>query len=338
MKLHSFNMGDISAFRTQLMGIATLMIIACHAQASSVLMPGLVSKVLIQGNYGVDIFLFLSGIGMYYSLNKKPIIDITGGGVFLKRRLFRLFVPYEIILLPYCLVLVLLGLYSFMDVFLSLMALEYWFFHRGAWFLSFLIILYFFTPFLYQLFSTRYRWIWAILLCVIVTFLCAIPVGNPSNTNIVSNIQWAFSHTPCFLLGLIVGRDCKGQKSINLIWIVLLALVGIVSLKLFLVGAFLVLPLLIYLFVIILKYTNRWKWVHRLLLLLGSISLESYLTNITLNGILVKIIPERINSPIFFGRYLEYFIVIVVGILMAYWVNQLSTKLQNNFKIERTFI
>ncbi len=61
------------------MGIATLMIIACHAPASGVLMPRVISCLFTLGNYGVDIFLFLSGLGLSYSMNK---LETNGGGHF----------------------------------------------------------------------------------------------------------------------------------------------------------------------------------------------------------------------------------------------------------------
>ena len=79
-----FDFGDISRYRTQLMGLATLMIIACHAPASGVLMPPVFAKVLSYGNFGVDIFLFLSGLGLFYSLSKRPVEN--GGVIFATAR------------------------------------------------------------------------------------------------------------------------------------------------------------------------------------------------------------------------------------------------------------
>lgn len=321
----SFNLGDSSTYRTQLMGIATIMIIACHAQASRVIMSGVISKILIQGNYGVDLFLLLSGLGMYYSMTKKPVTSMSDWGGYFKKRLYRLFVPYEIIFLPYCIVLLLLGIYSLSDALWSLIAVEYWLFHRGAWFVSFLIILYLLTPLLYRLLSSKHKWCWMLVLIVVIMAICSIPVGTPSNSNVVHNIQFAFGHTPCFLLGMAAGGDCKNQRRISPLWLLMLAAAGIVCLKLSIVGAaVLVIPLLVYLFVCLIKLTMRMKWINGVLLFFGTISLESYLTNITLNGILVKIIPDRISSPIFYGRYLEYFIVVVLGIALAFIVNELT--------------
>ena len=70
---------DLSTYRTPLMGMATLMIIACHAPASGVVLPQVLSRLLTMGNYGVDLFLLLSGIGVYYSLSKQSATSLGGG-------------------------------------------------------------------------------------------------------------------------------------------------------------------------------------------------------------------------------------------------------------------
>lgn len=74
------NVKDLSTYRTQLMGFATLMIIACHASASGVVLPRIVSYVFTLGNYGVGIFLLLSGLVVFYSLSNKPVNTLQGWG------------------------------------------------------------------------------------------------------------------------------------------------------------------------------------------------------------------------------------------------------------------
>lgn len=66
---------DTSRFSKQrqlVMGIAALMIYFAHAYAI-VPVDGVIAKLFSFGNLGVDIFLFASGFGMYYSLR-------NGGG------------------------------------------------------------------------------------------------------------------------------------------------------------------------------------------------------------------------------------------------------------------
>ena len=98
------NLSDLSAYRTQLMGIATLMIIICHANAYHVLLPRFLASLFVWGNFGVDIFLFLSGIGLYYSLSKRNTHKKDDYISFYKKRGVRIYIPYIIIYVPYCLI------------------------------------------------------------------------------------------------------------------------------------------------------------------------------------------------------------------------------------------
>ena len=65
-----FELGLFSRFRSELMGIAAIMIIVCHMPANGVDMPAIASKIFQAGGVGCDIFLFLSGFGLSVSLSK----------------------------------------------------------------------------------------------------------------------------------------------------------------------------------------------------------------------------------------------------------------------------
>ena len=64
------NLNIFSQYRSALMGFSTVLILICHSIEYIGVNTGLMYHLLIQGNRGVDIFLFLSGIGIYYSLNR----------------------------------------------------------------------------------------------------------------------------------------------------------------------------------------------------------------------------------------------------------------------------
>ena len=66
-KIKTFNLGLLSKYRTTLMGIAAIFIILCHIPQYGVEVHHTLRSILIYGNIGVDIFLFLSGLGCYYS-------------------------------------------------------------------------------------------------------------------------------------------------------------------------------------------------------------------------------------------------------------------------------
>lgn len=301
----SAKLSDLSTYRTQLMGIATLMVIICHANAYHVQLPRLVVSIFTWGNLGVDIFLFLSGIGLYYSLSKRNINKKEDYLSFYKKRFFRIYIPYLMICLPYCLIFILLGIYSLGDCILCLSTLGYWLFHRGAWFVSIILILYLVAPFLLRILS-----------------------GSYSSTSILHNTQFAFGRVPSFILGITIGSRCKGNMQLSVQQILLYCLVFIVT-SLF-VGvwkcAWLIAPIMSYVFISLLKLVKD-SWIDKSLKLLGTISLESYLTNITIKSLLGALAPIYFTSSVFYGHYLEYCIVIVAGLLIAYYVHGIAQRI-----------
>lgn len=95
----SFNLGLFSQYRSELMGIATLLIIICHAPIYGVQMPQWLSIFLSNGGLGVDIFLFLSGMGMYnsWTSNKKKGNSLL---FWLFKRYIRIIIPSILIIIP----------------------------------------------------------------------------------------------------------------------------------------------------------------------------------------------------------------------------------------------
>ena len=81
------NWGLFSKYRMQLYGIATLMIMAFHSQS---FLP--VEGVINYLNFGVDVFLVLSGMSLYYSYSKN-----SNYATFMKNRCERTLIPYLII-------------------------------------------------------------------------------------------------------------------------------------------------------------------------------------------------------------------------------------------------
>ena len=65
-----FSVQDISKYRTYLMGVATLLVIFGHSAGNGVIMPKWLESLCGLASVGVDIFLFVSGLGLWYSLKK----------------------------------------------------------------------------------------------------------------------------------------------------------------------------------------------------------------------------------------------------------------------------
>lgn len=137
---------------------------------------------------------------------------VGGAEKYYGKRFRRINIPYLFVYVPYAFVLFFLGVYTVCDCFLSMAALEYWFYHRGAWFVSTILCLYLISPFLYQLLNGSHRFLYATFFVVIIMILIKIPIGDQVNTNILYNIQVAMSRVPCFILGMTVGKESKEHK------------------------------------------------------------------------------------------------------------------------------
>lgn len=68
MRIH-FDIKDISVYRSELMGWSILWVMMLHFTFNQITPLGFVAQ---YGFAGVDIFMMVSGLGLYYSLNKTP--------------------------------------------------------------------------------------------------------------------------------------------------------------------------------------------------------------------------------------------------------------------------
>lgn len=88
---NKFSLFDFSKYRTELMGLAIVMVVFHHLTLRT--SAGLLGKgymfLRVTGAMGVDIFLFLSGLGLFYSFRKNPDIK-----AFYKKRLIRIIPTY----------------------------------------------------------------------------------------------------------------------------------------------------------------------------------------------------------------------------------------------------
>lgn len=135
----------ITKYRNELFGIATLMIVLCHS-VSIVPFPNSLSNIINYGTMGVNIFLFLSGIGLYYSLkNNGNIFE------FYKKRFTRVIIPYLFIGgLWYGIKYLICGKGDIAQFLYELSTLSFWIEHKGAWFVAAIIPFYLFYPLLFK--------------------------------------------------------------------------------------------------------------------------------------------------------------------------------------------
>jgi peptidoglycan/LPS O-acetylase OafA/YrhL len=123
-----------------------------------------------------------------------------------------------------------------------------------------------------------------------------------------------------------LGQASKDEKSMSFWCVLLLVAMYFVIRRFFGITtgtAWMLVPLILTFFIALTSWCKG-CWLDSVLNFLGKISLESYLTNITLNTIFRALIPTYFASSLFYGRWLEYLLVIIVGIAVACFVNKVS--------------
>lgn len=132
------------------MGVASIMVVLHHFVVElypDLHIPG-VTVILGRGNIGVDIFLLVSGMGLWFSMSKD---DNTKR--FYLKRIRRVLLPALVITLPYWIWFDLFfqrsGIFRFV---LDWTGLSFW--THGVtttWYVSFIIICYLFYPLIFRL-------------------------------------------------------------------------------------------------------------------------------------------------------------------------------------------
>ena len=136
---------NISKYRTQLMGIAAFWVLAHHMFTelyTTVSIP-IVTQIFARGNIGVDMFLVVSGMGLYVSITKRNNVM-----EFYQKRIIKVIIPWLLMSIPYWIFIYILQENSdFIDFFKDLLGISFW--TEGVsttWYVEFVIILYLLYP------------------------------------------------------------------------------------------------------------------------------------------------------------------------------------------------
>ena len=212
------------------MGIATLFVLLLHGNAFN--WPEkihFILKIIAEGNVGVDIFLFLSGIGLYFSMRKNAnILEFYG------RRFLRIIPSYLILAIPlYTILVLILDSKSFFDYIMNLSSVGFWlpnFRDSASWYVAFIIPLYLLYPLLYYCFDRFYEKkiyffftfiVLALLLELLLDIFCQ---------EYFTQIEIAISRLPIFITGCYCANLVYEKAEIKLLSIKLI-LWGIIFLS-----------------------------------------------------------------------------------------------------------
>lgn len=137
----------VNSVRAELMGLATLLVLLNHSKTFEWYgRLGILKKLFSEGGVGVDIFLLLSGIGMYYSFAKGE--DKSG---FYKRRFLRIIPIYLPLAIIFLAILEYWGKFHLANYILRVTTASYWINGDGIyWYVSYILIFYLLYPFIYK--------------------------------------------------------------------------------------------------------------------------------------------------------------------------------------------
>lgn len=126
MTVLEFSIQRLRERRTLVMGVAALMIYFAHVYSYADL--GTFGAFFTYANWGVDVFLLVSGFGICHSMAKCPIAR-----EFYWKRLVKVGVPYLVLAVPFYFASdILVAKQSDWGLFvLDVSTLSYWLFHRG---------------------------------------------------------------------------------------------------------------------------------------------------------------------------------------------------------------
>ena len=323
-----FDLNIFSKYRMELMGVATILIILVHTIPYNVQLPSVLKIILANAGLGVDIFLFLSGMGMYNSYSKKGS-SLHDTLFWYYKRYIRIITPLILIALP-LIIFNPWGEYKF-TVFSCIAELSGFgnlFGYGQLWFLPCILLLYLMTPLFDTLCHSRYKYVYTILcICVLIT---GCYIAN-------SNSVWIFllQRWPSYILGYVLALDIKNHQTGSLSKWFLTPIVSYMALYLcnhifsthfslfWLQG----IPVMVVTAIFLDKISAT--PIHKILYFTGFISLESYITNDYILRALQTINWTSFKVNINYGNYLLYFGGTIICIVVSVIINRISRLLIN---------
>lgn len=334
------NYGLLSKYRTELYGIATVMILIFHSQVTMV-HPSWFTAINSHLNYGVDVFLFLSGVSLYFSYSKD-----NNYSRFMKKRFERTLLPYLVIGFLYWVWKYIIIQLNIADFVYNASGLSLLLIKKDSlltvgqseiWYVAFILGLYAVYPILYNSFynvsekKKNIGFVIFIVLSVFAAFFIKFYVPDTYNSTEV----W-LTRIPVFILGCYFGKTVKEKRSFRIcdviLFLAVIPLKGVTILLnsvidskimlryLGLFGALFVCFSMVFVFE---KFNLN--PIRRILSFFGNLSLEIYMIHVILYKVLLYYIPDIRNSADFsmVTKILFYVGIVAVSILLSVLLKKL---------------
>lgn len=333
----------ISKYRDEIFGFTMISIVIFHffENVLNSEIIGTLHKVAQAYNIsissvGVEIFLFLSGMGLFFSMKKNNDVKL-----FYIKRLKRLLIPYLIIGGIFWFIKDIIILKSNFTTFMyDYTILSFWFKGiRCVWFIGFILLMYLIYPILFKCFDGNKRQ----RDCCLVLLLL-INIGLAEGLRIISpttysHIEIAIWRIPIFILGAYMAKKIYRHESFD-VFDKLLVVAGLIikfaaillqyidtpipnifkgrlgtcvfSISLIVITSFLLSKI-------------KFNFLNILLKKVGALSLELYITHVTIRNLM-----NSCNMPTYI--FLNYFVCILLSVILSILLNKLIGKLTRNNK------
>lgn len=285
LKVDDIEFAGISRFRGELMGTAMVFIMLFHVNLPR---GDMFYGLYRMGNIGVDMFLFLSGVGLWFSWVKSPSVRR-----FFTRRYLRVYPAWFVIA---CLFYIpdFLGARHYSKDLPDLVGdivvnWDFWLNDELTfWYIPATMMLYLFAPAYMELIRRHptYRWlpVMTVMWCVIVQWV--IPVHNA-----VGHIEIFWSRVPIFFIGINMGEAVRRKDTLDgtSIWLVILTFAMSLAACIYLeqvshgkfplfVERMLYIPLTVTMTLLLSRlFGHTPGWINRSCAYIGTLSLEIYL-------------------------------------------------------------
>lgn len=319
MRIKDIELANISRYRGELMGVAMLFVVLFH-----VALPRTDAFFGLRrvGNIGVDMFLFLSGVGLWFAWSKMP-----SARHFLTRRLLRIYPAWLLVAGTYYIkdflthgghstsVIDLIG-----DIAINW---DFWLHDELTfWYIPATMMLYLLTPAYLRLITAHpiYRWmpVMMIMWCILVQYVT--PIHHA-----VGHLEIFWSRVPIYFIGLNMGAAVQRKDRLDgtSIWMILLMFIMAFASSVFLEqekhGMFplflermLYIPLTVTAILLLNRVFRRTpKGFNAACRLVGAVSLEAYL--IHHHFILIYVEQLRLT-------YWPTFLITIAATLPAAWL------------------
>ena len=323
MKIPSIELANISRFRAEQMGAAMLFVILFHVALDR---GDPFYGLRRCGNVGVDIFLFLSGVGLWFSWVKTP--DVLR---FYRRRLLRI-VPTWIVVATAFYLPDYLGARRFSHSIVDLIGditinWGFWLHDELTfWYVPAIMALYLAAPWYMRLVQNRpvYRWLPLLMViwCVMVQWV--LPIHHA-----VGHIEIFWSRVPIFFIGINFGEMVRTRRQLpsEAVWLLLVTFLMTFGTCLYLeqvrhgqfplfVERMLYIPFTVCTVLVMNRIFRRTpQWVNRLFRFVGALSLEAYLIHI--HFVLVYVQPYHL------GYWLTFLVTVAITLPIAWLLQRL---------------